>query len=141
MTINELIEKFKYKKLSPELSLKQRNDYLQHLPSSFLLNGDNNCELYYNGIKVSNGYTRIVIGDYGAYIEISPEQIIKNNLMIMPGQEYRFSEKYKNIKYYWYCLKQNCNIKIYLQKNTVTYADYKIGMYYIASDNIEVRPL
>ena len=102
------------------------------------IDGDLNCKLYYNGIHVSNGYNRIVIGDYGAYIEISPELMIKDNICLKPGQEYRLTERYKNVKYYWYCLKEDLNFKIYYQRHTVAYADYLPKMCYISPDNIQV---
>lgn len=106
MKIEELIEKYNYRKLPEELSKAQRELYLKKLPSFLKLEGDLNFSLYYKGIKVCNGYSRIVIGDYGAYIEIPPELMIKKNICVKPGQEYRFQERYKNIKYYWYCLKE-----------------------------------
>lgn len=138
MTINELVKTFNYKKLPNELSQKQREIYKNELPSFLNIDGDLNCKLYYNNIHVSNGYNRIVIGDYGAYIEIAPDLMIKENIKVKPGQEYRFQEKYKNVKYRWYCLKECEDFKIYYQVNTVTYADYRKKMCYISPSNIQI---
>ena len=140
MTIQELVEKYKYKKLPKELSKQQREYYLSQLSPEFCLDGDFNCELYdLKGNKISNGYNRIVIGDYGAFIEIDLTHMLTVNLKVKPGQEYRYTEKYRNVKYYWLCLKDNEDIKIYYQKNTVTYADYKVDMFYIAPDEVNLK--
>lgn len=64
--------------------------------------------------------------------------MIRKNIKVKPGQEYRFSERYSNIKYYWYCLKEAEEFKIYYQKNTVTYADYLPKMCYISPNGIKV---
>lgn len=138
MNIEELVKVYNYKKLPPELSASQRELYKEQLSSDFNINGDLNCELYYNNIKISNGYNRIVIGDYGAYIEIAPKLMIKDNICTKPGQEYRFLERYKNVKYYWYCLKEAQDFKIYYQRNTVSYADYIPKMCYISPDKVKV---
>lgn len=140
MSIQELVEKYKYKKLPKELSEQQRKYYLSQLSPEFCLDGDFNCELYdLKGNKISNGYNRIVIGDYGAFIEIDVNHMLINNLKVAPGQEYRFTERYKNVKYHWYCLKNNEDIKIYYQRHTVNYADYKVDMFYIAPDEINLK--
>lgn len=139
MTIEQLVELYNYKPLPKELSEKQRKIYKDSLPSFLKLEGDLNCKIYYKDILVSNGYNRIVIGDYGAYIEIHPDLMIKTNICVKPGQEYRFLEKYSNVKYLWYCLKQEQDFKIYYQKNTVKYADYIPKMCYISPENITVK--
>ena len=88
---------------------------------------DKNTEL-----TIARGYDRIVIGDYGLYFEISPSQIEFDNLYIKRDQEWRLnSDKFKNIKYYWYEVAEN-SAKIYYQVNVVKYADYKIGYYYVS---------
>lgn len=133
MIIEELIQKYHYKPLNKELSAKQRQLYLAALLKGFLVEGNLNCKLYdekYN--LIACGYSRIVIGDYGAYVEIPLDKMILENLIIKPGEEYRFKPEYSNIKYHWYCLKNNQDIKIYYQKHIVAYADYKPEMFYIS---------
>ena len=133
MQIEELVQKYKYRTLPKELSKVQRQIYLSELPSFFKLEGDLDCKLFDKNYNlVANGYSRIVIGDYGAYVEIPLDKMIIDNLIVKPGQEYRFYSKYSNIKYHWYCLKNNENIKIYYQKKPVTYADYKPENFYIS---------
>lgn len=142
MTIEELVKKYNYKKLPTDLSKYQRQQYLSELPYWCNIKGDLNCSLFHRGILISFGYKRIVIGDYGAYIEIPPKFMAVENIKIKPGQEYRFEEKYKNIKYHWYCLKYDEEVKIYYQKNTVSYADYIPEMCYISPYDVdEIRKI
>lgn len=139
MIIEELVQKYHYKPLNKELSAKQRQLYLADLPKGFLVEGNLNCKLYdekYN--LIAYGYSRIVIGDYGAYVEIPLDKMILEKLIIKPGEEYRFKPEYSNVKYHWYCLKNNQDIKIYYQKHTVPYADYKPEMFYISPYELKI---
>jgi len=87
-------------------------------------------------IKIASGYERIVIGDYGAYFEISPDQIEFDNIYIKQNQSWRLnSEKFKSVKYYWYEVAEN-SAKIYYQIGLVKYADYRIGYYYVSPDEV-----
>ena len=131
MTIDELVTAYHYKKLPFLQSACQRLWYYDHLPSWCNINGDS-CILYAGSLPIANGYKRIVIGDYGAYIEISPSQIIGKNIMIKPGEEYRKEERYKNVKYYWLCPLTDEKVKIYWQRHTVSYADYQPMMFYVS---------
>lgn len=128
----KLVNAFQYKKLPTELSIKARDIYLNHLPEQFNMNGSQNAHLFSRtGIPIATGYERIVIGDYGAFVEMSREQVFFDNFIIQPGQEYRQSNKYKdNIKYDWYTTREE-DIKIYFQKKKVAYADYIPGKFYV----------
>ena len=124
----ELAKKYKYKKLPNEISNLCRQKYLENIPKNLFLNGGN--ELYTShGTLITNKYERIVIGDYGAFIEFqNPNQ---EKLIIQPGEEYRLKQDYK-VKYEWLTINDGSEIKIYHQINLVDYADYKIGMYYVS---------
>ena len=130
---DELSNKYKYKKLSNKLSNIARNIYANTIPA-FLLSVDKTKSLYtLNGSLICNGYDRIVIGDYGAYIEFSSEQANKDLFTVAAGQEYRIDNlRYANVKYAWLTINDGSQIKIYYQKNTVSYADYKPQYYYIS---------
>ena len=128
-----LAEKYKYQPLPKEISEKVRNIYYTNIPEFLNLSGDT-ITLYSAGFTpICNGYDRIVIGDYGAFIEFSEEQIA-SEFVIKKGQEYRVNdEKYKkNIKYIWLTIDDCSDIKIYLQKRKVSYADYKPKKYYVS---------
>ena len=122
----------------PQISLFDgdvREKYRNALPEWCNLNGDPHAALKtLDGTLLSVGYERIVIGDYGAFVEISPASIRKEALCCKQGQEYRYaSERFaERVKYLWMTVKDRSDCKIYLQKKTVTYADYVPGMYYIS---------
>ena len=129
---NELSNKYQYKKLPEKLSSIAQNIYAETIPT-FLLTVESTHPLYtINGSLICNGYDRIVIGDYGAYIEFSSEQANKDLFIIAPGQEYRLEPRYSNVKYIWLTIDDGSQIKVYYQNNTVSYADYKPQYYYIS---------
>ena len=126
----ELSNKYNYKKLSHKESCVARYIYASTLPE-FLK--QHNQPLYtVKGSKICNNFDRIVIGDYGAYIEFSSEQANKDLFTIAAGQEYRLEPRYNNVKYIWLTIEDGSQVKIYYQKNTVSYADYKPQKYYIS---------
>lgn len=85
------------------------------------------------GTLISEGYDRVVIGDYGAYIEFNNDQAITENFELKyPGTPKR------PVKYLWLHTKDNLKTKIYLQKAKVSYADYKPGFYYIATSDVDL---
>jgi len=100
--------------------------------------GDNYCQLYFKNtnIVLSNGYKRVVIGDYGAYIEITPKQINLNTI------KSRWAAKPKRkVKYIWMVPRDTkVRAKVYFQKGKVSYADYIPGLYYIAPEEITYVP-
>lgn len=86
------------------------------------------------GTLIAIGYTRVVIGDYGAFIEISPTQI----------QTCRIRERWpgppdRPVKYIWMETRDEEGTKVYFQQRGVAYADYQPGMYYVAPSDVTVR--
>ena len=133
--------RYKYRKLSKKLSAEVRQKYLDNLPLGLNIEGNENFKIYtLSNTLISNGYNRIVIGDYGAFIEFDKNQIIRENIKIKSGQEYRINDpKYSNnVKYYWLTAKDDSDIKIYYQKKIVTYADYKVEMFYVSPYEIKI---
>lgn len=124
-------EKYKYKKLPEEASEAVRDYYERNVPEHIKLEGEKAPLFTSEGTKLCDEYDRVVIGDYGAFVEFSEPA---SEFIIKPGQEYRVNdERYKTrIKYIWLTTKDKSDIKIYLQKRTVTYADYKPGKYYVS---------
>lgn len=112
-----------------------RDKYLKALPGWCVVNGEPSRALYtLTGAKIATGYRRIVIGDYGAFVEVVAEQIVRDALCVKKGQEYRYKDERfaEHVKYLWLTAKDASDCKIYLQKKTVDYADYVPGMYYIS---------
>ena len=131
--IDFLISFYNYKKLSEKLSKEVREYYKSKIPI-LAMHYDNLYIASKGGLLITYYINRIVIGDYGAYFEIDPKNMVRSNLANKKGQEYRFKDnKYKNrVKYYWLCSKDNQNLKIYYQRKKVSYADYIPGMCYIS---------
>lgn len=76
-----------------------------------------------------NSCERIVIGGHGPYVEFSLDNALFS--VEMPySEQYRLNPKYNNIKYLYYNPKDR-EEKIYKQKRTVKYADYRVNFYYI----------
>jgi hypothetical protein len=90
-----------------------------------------NIPLYFkDGNQFSSGYERIIRGKRGIYIELIRDQILVSLVS-------KFGNALPNeidIKpfYYYYLIPEGRTEMIYWQINTVKYADYKIGYYYIS---------
>ena len=133
-----LAEKYKYSPLPEDLSVKYREFFKQNIPRFLCVEGSKSPLYTCCGCMVCKSYRRIVIGDYGAFVEFGEEDRPSLDdappFKIAPGQEYRVSdERYvKNVKFVWLTTNDLSGIKIYRQKRRVAYADYKPGMYYVS---------
>lgn len=134
----QLAKTFGYRPLPSDLSDKYRKFFEENIPENLKLGGDNKRLYTKTGSLICNQYDRIVIGDYGAFIEFS-EESIANEFVIQSGQEYRVNDiKYaKNVKYIWMTIDDGSNIKIYKQKRKVAYADYVPRKYYISVHEVQ----
>jgi hypothetical protein len=85
------------------------------------------------GTKIASGYIRICTGDYGSYIEFNGSQAAHNNI------EPRWNRiPPPGIKYMWMQTKDALRTKVYYQRGTVSYADYKVGYYYVDPKDIRL---
>lgn len=126
-------ERFSYKPMPKEYSKRCREIYRETLPSWAKIEGDNKPLYSTAGTLLCKAYDRIVIGDYGAFIEVKPSDMLTDNLCVAKGQEYRYTDRYKDrIKYYWLTAKDGSNVKVYQQLKGVTYADYQPDRFYIS---------
>jgi protein gp37 len=80
------------------------------------------------GLLLATGYERIVVGGRGPYVEINESQMVLENIHLR-----------KNVRHHWYTeFRSNEgpieeeNVKVYLQRRTIGYADYKVGLYYVS---------
>lgn len=81
-----------------------------------------------NGFLFASGFERVVHGDQGDYIELTRVQI---KLPLLS----RFRNKdWEN--YYWLFPLGFPDVKVYKQRKTVKYADYKVGYYYISPNEL-----
>lgn len=132
-----LAKKYKYRPLKHDLSEKYRKFYLDNIPTELNVNGGVDTLFTLNGSPICDGYDRIVVGDYGAFIEFSTSPY---SFIVKPGQEYRIDdERYsKNVKYHWLTINDNSDVKIYHQMRTVAYADYLPDKYYVSVHEVLV---
>ena len=130
----QLAHQHRYKPISRTFFQDVRTEFEDALPDWCIMTGDN-IPLETTCVTViANGYTRIVIGDYGAFVEISPSQILMSRLHVKEGQTYRIEDpRYaEHVKYLWYTANDRSDVKVYIQKRTVEYADYKPDMIYVS---------
>jgi hypothetical protein len=135
--IDELNRQYEYQPLPPVFSRRMRQFYRRVLPANLNQYGDSVSLVDNSGNPICNGYRRIVIGDYGAYVEFEEHNIHPDaGLRVQLGQEFRDNGRY-NCKYSWLTNAAG-HVKIYLQKERVKYADYIPGLYYVHVDDVEV---
>jgi hypothetical protein len=82
------------------------------------------------GLLVASGYNRVVIGKRGPYVEFHWGHIKWNDFYVPDDKKYRADSK---VVFYeeWRSM-DKAFVKLYLQKKTVAYADYRIGKCYIS---------
>lgn len=138
-----LAKEYRYKPIEPNLFLGDvRETYRSNLPEWCKERGDPDIKLYtLGGTLIAHGYSRIVIGDYGAFIEIGVDQICPDRICCKPGQEYRYSdERFANhVKYQWLTVLDGSEPKIYYQLKAVEYADYVPGRYYVSPYELQIK--
>ena len=141
----ELAKIYKYKAQPPLIAMWNMEEYYETIPEDYR-NEKTDIDIGYEikgkefalysrcGTLIARKYNRIVIGHYGAFIEINDSDIIKGNIKCQSGQEYRiYDPSYKDrVKYHWYTTIDDSNCKLYFQQKGVEYADYKIGKWYIS---------
>jgi len=139
----ELSKEYRYQPIQYNLFLGDvRQKYADNLPAWCDVNGSEK-PLYSinNGILIANGYDRIVIGDYGAFIEIDPGRMKMDHIIIKPGEEYRILDAHyaDHVKYHWYTCRRDQEVKLYYQIKAVTYADYLPGMWYVSPYHVKEK--
>ena len=129
----DLAENYKYRAIPQKYRAEIHNFYKNNLPSNFRLEGDSAPLFSSSGLKLCEGYNRVVIGDYGAFIEVSPQNMVIENIQVQTGQEYRdFNPHYNHVKFSWLTPIDDSGIKISFQKKPVEYGDFLPGFYYIS---------
>lgn len=83
-----------------------------------------------DNLHLATGYTRVVIGKRGPYVEFLQRHIEWNSFRIPDDEQYRIDDA-RVFYVEWRCT-SNANVKLYVQKRTVAYADYRIGYCYMS---------
>lgn len=91
-------------------------------------------EFHHNLINLvdgeTRGFNRIVVGDRGPYVEFLPGQIDTKDIHIPEKELWRLHDR--RVYYIEFRTRGIENVMVYYQLRTVSYADYKIGMFYIS---------
>ncbi len=87
-----------------------------------------------SGTKIADCYDRVVIGQYGAFIEVNPKDMCMDNVKCEKGQEYRINNPQyaSRVKYQWFATNDDTHTKLYNQQKGVTYADYQPNRWYVS---------
>src|ERR1039458_8864112 len=86
-----------------------------------------------SGTLIASGHERVVVGKRGAYVEFSPEQVNMSGLHFVPYNE----AGHRHVYFYEYRSNDTSNVMVYLQRRTVKYADYHVGMFDVAPADLE----
>lgn len=87
-------------------------------------------EVYLNDNTLfAKEFNRVVHGGRGDYVEFEKEQIL---LPLISKFGNDIENDNLDIYYWWLYPKNHPEIKVYLQRKTVKYADYIIGKYYVS---------
>lgn len=126
--IDGLANKYKYRPLPKKIKKETLALYCANL------NGfDRKRTCFIKGEMICSDYERIVVGDYGAYVEFKEEHL-RVDLSVPNNQRWRLDkdyieEKQLSLKYIWYTYG---DVKVYHQLDTVKYADYKPNRFYVS---------
>lgn len=95
------------------------------------VNGDSTTCFYTgSGTHVATGYKRVVIGKRGPYIEFDFDQLSNPVWSMPPSETWRVGS---STAYYAELRSiDESNVKCYMQKKVVDYADYVVGMTYVS---------
>jgi hypothetical protein len=109
-----------------------------------LINAEHGADLNFfsmSGTHLARGYLRVVIGKRGPYVEFSRDQIDWDAFSVPQYAKYRLTN---NVVFYDEYRSVMDDVKLYLQKHPVAYADYKVGLCYISPFDLlrdEMQPV
>ena len=84
------------------------------------------------GLHVATGYTRIVIGGRGPYVEFNPGHVLLANLHVPENKRSKLRpDRRGTFDYIEWRTNDDANVKVYEQVRTVDYADYRVGLIYV----------
>jgi hypothetical protein len=81
------------------------------------------------GTPVAHSCARIVHGDRGSYVEFTREEMDLTHMAVPKSEEWRVKSP---VAYYVEWRTVPDKVMVYQQKKKVSYADYKVGRWYIA---------
>lgn len=82
------------------------------------------------GTHIATGYERVVIGNRGPYVEFTADQLWRMRMRVPAKEFYRFFDP---LAYYAeFRTSDDADVKVYMQRKLVDYADYKVGFWYVS---------
>jgi len=106
--------------LTEELETPENGHRLSRPPADTLEGNDQIRFETSTGLHVATGYTRVVVGGRGPYVEFLPGHLIWDNLDIPDEEKYRLEHPWKDkVFYVEWRTKDQSNVKVYDQKRTV----------------------
>ncbi len=87
-----------------------------------------------SNLKVANKYQRILFTIKGNFVEFSNKDIIHTSFYIRSNQLFRLSDS--RVLYIQFNSNDDTDIKMYYQMRNVRYADFKMGYFYIAVNDL-----
>jgi len=84
-----------------------------------------------SGVLIADGFSKIVHGERGAYVEFWPQQVHRDKLEVPENAKWRLT-RLNEVFYTEYCVVGEPYVKVYFQLKCVDYANYKVGMWYIS---------
>ena len=89
-----------------------------------------------NEVTVCNNSTRLVRGGRGNYYEFTTDQAVRENIYMPEDQRWRAYDGAWKDKVYYLEYRTTDGVKLYYQRKTVNYADYKPGYWYVAENSV-----
>jgi len=106
------------------------------MPNIYEYEGDSYEDIYLtSGMLISHGFTRIVHGDRGAYVEFDPEQILHENLFVPDDKKWKL--RHEMVYFVEHRTNDGTFSLVYEQRREVDYADYVPGMFYISPTKLK----
>jgi hypothetical protein len=87
-----------------------------------------------SGLVIARGYNRVVSSERGSYYEFEDDFILKNNISMPDAELWRLDNQFAF--YHEFRTKDSEFVKLYHQQRLVDYADYKVGKWYVAVDDL-----
>ncbi|GAH10872.1 unnamed protein product [marine sediment metagenome] len=87
------------------------------------------------GLLLATGYTRVVIGGRGPYIEFDSSHVVREAIHV---PKHALHKLQSTLTYYHeYRSNDKCFVKLYYQQMGVSYADYQEEMWYISPSDLK----
>ena len=135
--VSQLMLSYRNQVIPNNISEELKETHKKYLPtwiSDSMIESGKSAPLFdVNGTKVCDKYSRVVISDFGAFIEFSYDDICEKNIMIMPGEEYRVApENQDKVSSYLLTTNSDAKCQIGLRVKDGTGSGFRQGFCYVS---------